>query len=196
MLISAWHFCGYTRPMNRAILLLALASACTPSTEPTWALGSIYLEPEDDGATGFISWSIYGADWDRRMDERHYLCAVVTRIDASPGSACPDCTVGFGVASRPLETDCPEGFDTDTPLPQLSALGLGPVPSELVAENPYPDVSLGSYAQWNGGPWTTWGWMWPEELEYTNTVEDGEWDGRRTFVGWPSWAWELQPEED
>lgn len=177
--------------MNRAILLLALASACTPSTEPTWALGSIYLEPEGEGATGFITWAIYGEDWDRRMDERHYLCAVVTRIDASPGSACQGCTQGFEITARPLESDCEEGFETTTPLPQLTALGLGDVPSELSANNPHPNIARGSWAKWNGGPWTTWGWMWPEELEYTSNVEDGEWDGRRPFVGWPAWAWEL-----
>lgn len=171
--------------MTRALLgALLLAGGCAPDLTPARATDTMWFEPSGDGATGFVTWNVYGPGFARRGSDRHHICAVVQAVDLAPSATpCPTCQISFDVTSTtPVEGDC-EGFDLPSEL-TLAGVGFGPLDSELTSEEPWPEAEGGSWVRYADGSWTAHGWALPEGAPSTAAP----WDGASPLTAWPAWA--------
>lgn len=180
--------------------LWALLVGCAKNDGvPAWAMDPVWIEPQVDGSIyGFQSWELFSTPWSRHFNDRFYVCSVVVEFEGQPGDggeACTDCVASFAVSPSILETDCADGVAERAGFLDLRRVGIGPVPADLVAGDPYPGQSQGGYVDYGGGNWVTHGWAWPEALESRGMVEDASWNGLQPFTLWPAYVWSLDAAE-
>jgi hypothetical protein len=171
-------------------LLAMLSLACGPR-DPAWALDPVHLEPDGvGGATGYHTWHLYDARFERAPRERTYACGAVFELVATPG-ACDACSHAWWVETSLLETDCdPIALDPSS-LPTLSAVGLAPMGGDLAVLDPYPGVAQLAFAAYDTGPQEAWGWAWPSRWETHGEADGPAWNDRQAFTLWPAYVWEL-----
>lgn len=169
---------------------LLWAACSAPTGAPVWAFDPVWVEPTSDGAHGFETWNLYDARWEQHRSERAFVCSVVVRLDAVTAEPdCADCTVAFDVTPSLLESDCEGDLPDDPGFLSLRRLALGPVPADLVEDDPYPGQSVGAWAD-HGGGWESHGWAFPAALD------EGE-DAAPTWASapfqlWPAFAYHLR----
>jgi hypothetical protein len=158
--------------MRAVLVITTLLTACSTSGGlAAWAVDPIWVEPvADGGVLGFQTWQLYGAGWDNGYNDRHYVCAVVVRIDGTP-------------------TDC-DGPSDDRYL-GLEAIQLT-LPSPTANEEaPYPGQSSLVAADY-GADWEPYGWGWPAALDQGRTsTSDGTFAGDEPFQLRPTVLWDL-----
>lgn len=176
--------------MRAALVIIALLSACSASDGPAaWAVDPIWVEPvADGGILGFQSWQLYRSGWDNGYNERHYVCAVVVRIDGTP-TDCDGCDLAWSMQTRLQETDC-EGPNDDRYL-ALEGLNLTLPTPAANEEAPYPGQSSIVQADYGGG-WEPYGWAWPAALDENRaSTSDGTFSGDEPFQLRPTLLWDL-----
>lgn len=170
-------------------MLVWLTLACAPDLTPAWAIDPWWAEPAAEGGLhGFQTWMLYGPRYAKNRSDRSYVCSVVVEFTATPSAPCPGCTSGWAVAPALAESDCDEAWTAEPAWLTLTAIGVGPVPEALAADDPHPGTSMGSYADYGDG-WLSAGWVWPEATETSATT--AAWTGGDPAVFWPAYAWEL-----
>lgn len=175
--------------MSRLICLapLVVLSACSTSDSSAWAADTWWLMPGAQGDTGLISWSIFEGRWERKQSPRQHRCAALFSVELTPIDPCPGCGQAWSVSSELTDTDCAE---LPPSLPQLQAIALGSLPTDLEGSEPYPTVQAGTWARYDDGDWEPHGWGF-QGHPIAPRPTTPPWDGQAAVTGWPAWAWPL-----
>lgn len=172
------------------LAVILLLGACKPDPgEPYWALDPIALYPEGEGVYGLQTYEIFGEKWARWFAERWYICSVVVEFEGAPTTVCEGCTHAWAVEPAIVETDCPEGTETDPQFLSLTRVGLGGPPPDVEAKDPHPGATTAAWADYGDG-WIPYGWAYPRVLDDRGDAGSA-WDGVEPFALWPAWAWEM-----
>lgn len=177
------------------MLLAALLACGSNDTTPAFAMDLVWLEPSGEtDVYGFQTWELFSAAWNKKYSDKHYVCSIVVELNGEPdtsGEICRDCDVAWQVTAELLETDCADGVADDPDFFTLSRVGLGPVPDDLVADDPWTGQSHGAFADYGGGDWVPYGWGYPESLDNRGSADSTDWDGAQAFQLWPAYVWSL-----
>lgn len=182
--------------MTRMLPLFLLLGGCARNDGvAAWAMDPVWIEP--DGAVdihGFQTWEMYSSHWTKNYHDKFYVCSVLVELygtPGAPGDACADCTQTWDVDTSVLETDCYDQIASDPGWLSLSRVGIGPVASEISADDPFPAQSHGGYADYSTGQWVSHGWAYPESLDNRGQADDLDWNGTQPFTLWPAYVWNL-----
>jgi hypothetical protein len=164
--------------------------ACAAPTDPVWAFDPMWVEPVGDGIQGFQTWNLYDARWESNHSERAFVCSVVVQIAGEPTSdLCEGCTAAWLVTPTLLESDCDDGVSVEPGFLSLAGVALGPVPSSLGDDDPYPGQSVGGYADYGDG-WMSHGWAYPDALDLGDAPAGVGW-GDGPYRLWPAFVWQY-----
>ena len=97
----------------------------------------------------------------------------------------------YALTLSELDGDCTGPEATDPSFAGPAVIGVGPVPAEYADADPYPGLSLGWYASWDGETWLSLGWAWQERAEEGDADAEQAWVAGERYVLWPAAAWEL-----
>lgn len=173
--------------MRSIHLLLLLGAAGCSSATPGWALDSMFLVPANGDATGTVGWNIYSDRWEKRFNQKHYLCSIVASFDASASATdCEGCVVAFDVTPEITDGDCSPAMMELSLFTSTQRMGIG----ALTADGPYPDASSEGWVDYGNG-WERHGWAHPEAVANGQTPASLTWDGVEAFSFVPAAAWEL-----
>lgn len=165
---------------------------CSTDLTPTSAFDPIWIEPApDDTVHGFQTWQIYGPKWEKKYDDRHYVCSVVTEIAGAPVpcDAEPGCTWAWELTSTVLESDCVDPALAEDPLfESLLRVALGG--PALAEDVPWPGFTSVGWVDYGNG-WEIHGDAYPEALDLGGTLPDGEWDQVQPFLLVPTKSFRL-----
>jgi len=173
--------------MVPSLLSLVLLGGCQPDTSPAWALDPIWFEARDTGIHGYQSWLIYQDRWERKQQDRFFLCSVVVEFDGSP-SPCDDCDVAWRVDPRVTDGDCPSAMMDDPLFTRLEQIGLRRADDGF--DTPHPGQTSTGYADYGWG-WEIHGMAWPATLDHGGHTPDAAWSGEEPFTLSPVLAWPL-----
>lgn len=171
--------------------LLLVACAPEPPSAPAWAYDPIWLEPAAaEGVHGFQTWELFGAGWEKRYDDRYYVCAVVVEVTGVPAACDVDaCTEAWSVTVAPADTDCDPELALDPLFSSLLGVALGgPAPDESA---PWPGQTTVGWADYGNG-WEVHGDAYPEVLDAGGSAS-GAWDGVEPFLFVPASAFTYPP---
>lgn len=179
------------------MLLLLLSLACgkgSSDTTPAWALNEASVVPSASGVEGVQVWTLYSERWERRLDDRYHICTVLQDLRGTVVASydgCVRCTAMYELTLEELENDCPEGALDGLVLDGMVALGIGEIPADLEADDPYPGASLGWFISFDGESAEAHGFAYSEALDQGGVGEEGRWRSGETYTLSPAYAWNL-----
>lgn len=91
------------------VLLGVSLMGCAVGDEPVWAFQHAVVSVDADGSLhGYQMWELFADRWERKFDDRYFLCADVQELTGEPVSQprCPGCEDGFLVNAVSTDTDC------------------------------------------------------------------------------------------
>lgn len=178
-------------------MLLLLALACKPDAgDPAaWALTYASVEPSATALAGLQVWNLYAVRWDRKQNDRYYLCRVVQEIEGDvlpPLEGCETCRASYSVEITATELDgCTEDQVADLVLDGVRAYGIGALPADLQPDIPYPTVELGWYLSFDAEVAEPMGYAYPQALDQGDPTAPSGWQSGEVYSLTPAYAWEL-----
>lgn len=182
------------------IVILALLGGCKPAPDldasPTWAIDWASVTPTDGGLTGYQVWEFFVDGWEYKHEEDYYKCQIVQDL-VGRGMACPGSVIGC-VAGYELDTTvnreqttCDATLTTNTTYSGPTRMAIGDLPSEIEADAPYDNWTLGWYVTFDDPSLASHGYAYAQDLESGQRPETQGWVANETYILWPAYAWEL-----
>ena len=176
------------------MLLFFFLPACSDQS-PAWAVHHASVVPAETGLSGTQTWEFFTSEWARTGSADAYVCG---RAQVETGSVtaalpgCEGCVVAYALALSELESDCEAPLDTDEAYTTPTVIGIGDLPEEWTALDPFPGRSLGWYVSLDGVEMQAYGFAYPETLEWAGALGSPGWATGQTYTLWPAYAWDLR----
>lgn len=181
---------------NRFLPLVcaALLAGCA-SDEPVWAVHHASFIPTETGLSGTQTWEFFSEAWAESGAPDAFVCAraqLVTGalVAALPG--CDGCVAAYDLTVAELESDCTDDLATNASFVTPPTIGIGDVPGDLDALDPYPGRSVGWYLSTDGRELSAYGYGYEETLDWNGEVGAPGWRIDQTYTLWPAFAWDLR----
>ncbi len=170
--------------------MLPLLAACGGQGDAVfWGFQHASLTVSGDRISGYQVWEMYGEKWERKQKEKHHVCSVVQALTgverAGELEGCQGCLVTYEVELELVESDCDPSVSERADLAGMTQLGIGTLPADLEASEPYPGATFGWYQSWDNDSATIHGYAWREPEPTDAAWEEG------AVVLWPAYTWQL-----
>ena len=174
-------------------MISLLFLGCSGEKPAAWALNYGTISNNNDQIEGVHVWTLYDEDWDLTSDS--YVCAVVQLVEGNTSSSsgvCPGATHSFNWTLTTISSDC-QTFSEDDPFLTEGITGgcVGDVPENLVDETPHDGETSGWYIFDEAENTIPHGFIYPEALDFGETVSDEPWGNGELHTLSPAWAWAL-----